>query len=192
MNTGAILPACARPRRRRGAFTLLEVMIVLAILALVLGVGVPALFSTFRREPMRDATKAFMEACHEARAQAILQAAPTELVIRPGDRTLASRTVAAAPAPAAAGPAAAVAAPPPAAAPSAVAATWPEEVGIELLDVNFVELKDAEEARVRFYANGTSDEFTVVLRSSDNQWRKLSLEVTTALADYETDPRKWQ
>jgi prepilin-type N-terminal cleavage/methylation domain-containing protein len=182
----------ARPTGRRGGFTLLELMIVVAILALVLGVGVPTLFSTFRSDPMRDATKAFMEACHDARAQAILQGVATELVIRPGDRTLAIQAVPQAAPSTPFGPAATGETPAPAARSAAFSAHWSEEVTVELLDVNFVELKEADEARVRFYANGTSDEFTVVLRSSDNQWRKLALEVTTALADYETDPRKWQ
>jgi hypothetical protein len=36
---------------------------------------------------------------------------------------------------------------------------------------------------VRFHPNSTSDEFTVVLRSDQEEWRKVSLEVTTALAD---------
>ncbi len=35
---------------------------------------------------------------------------------------------------------------------------------------------------VNFYPNGTCDELTIILRSDQNEWRKLSLEVTTALS----------
>jgi hypothetical protein len=62
-------------------------------------------------------------------------------------------------------------------------ARLPENVGIELLGVNFVELQDAEEARVWFFPNGMSDEFTVVLRSDRDEWRQISLEVVTGLAE---------
>jgi regulation of enolase protein 1 (concanavalin A-like superfamily) len=51
--------------------------------------------------------------------------------------------------------------------------------------VNFVDLKSAPDVRVKFHPNGTSDEFTIVIRSSDEQWRKISLEVTTGLARME-------
>jgi hypothetical protein len=50
------------------------------------------------------------------------------------------------------------------------------------LDINLSEYKDSEWARVRFYPNGTSDEMTVVLHSDRNEWRKITLELTTGLA----------
>jgi len=51
-----------------------------------------------------------------------------------------------------------------------------------MLAVNFVEYKDAGEARVHFYPNGTCDDFTLILRSDQGEWRKISLEVATGLA----------
>ncbi len=63
-----------------------------------------------------------------------------------------------------------------------------DHLSIELLSVNsvnFVNLKDAEVARVRFYPNGTSDEFLMVLHSSDTgELRQITLEAVTALADW--------
>jgi hypothetical protein len=50
------------------------------------------------------------------------------------------------------------------------------------LDINLSEYRESEWARVRFFPNGTSDEMTLVLRSEKNEWRKVSLEVTTGLA----------
>ncbi len=46
-----------------------------------------------------------------------------------------------------------------------------------MLDINLLEYKDEEIARVRFYPNGTCDELTVILQSR-GEWKKLSLEVT--------------
>jgi hypothetical protein len=53
-----------------------------------------------------------------------------------------------------------------------------------MLDINLLEYKDADEARVRFFPNGTSDEMTLVLHDGD-QYRKITLEVTTGLASVE-------
>ena len=61
----------------------------------------------------------------------------------------------------------------------------PEEVGIEELAVNFQLLKDADAVAVRFHPNGTSDEFTVVLRSLQGELRKLSLDPVTGKATYD-------
>jgi len=60
-----------------------------------------------------------------------------------------------------------------------------DHLTIEGLFVNFFNFKDAEVARVRFYPNGTSDEFLMVLHSSDTgELRQITLEAVTALADW--------
>jgi hypothetical protein len=53
---------------------------------------------------------------------------------------------------------------------------------LEMLDVNLTEYKDAEQAQARFFPNGTCDELTIILSSDQNEWYKISLEITTALA----------
>jgi hypothetical protein len=63
-------------------------------------------------------------------------------------------------------------------------AQFDASVGIDMLDINLLEYKDADEARVRFFPNGTSDEMTLVLHDGD-QYRKITLEVTTGLASVE-------
>lgn len=147
-------------------FTLIEIMIVIAIMALVLAVGVPSIFRAAEKDSLRAVVNGIVEACSMARAQAILTGQTQELVIRPLDGTVS--------APGMSDP-----------------VIIPNFVQIELLGVNFVELQTAEEARVRFFPNGTSDEFTIVLRSDKNEWRKISLETVTALADVESDPSKF-
>ena len=53
-----------------------------------------------------------------------------------------------------------------------------------MLDVNFRECKDDEEARVRFYPNGTCDEFTIILHSAANgESKKITLELVTAMPE---------
>ncbi len=72
------------------------------------------------------------------------------------------------------------------------AMTLPETVAIELMEVNFQDAMEWAEARVRFYPNGTSDEFKMILwRADTNERRMLKLEVVTGLADFETDVNKF-
>ena len=167
-------------------------MVVVAILGIVLGMGVPSMFRAMKRAGMRAAVNDVLEACQKARVAAILSGSMVELQILPQSgefKVVAAST----PPPSSqnvldALPAEVAAmAPPPAPAPAIppFSIQLPADIVIELLDVNFVELKDAEDVRVRFRPNGTSDEMTVVLRSRQEEWRKISLEVTTALADME-------
>jgi hypothetical protein len=66
---------------------------------------------------------------------------------------------------------------------SGLGATINESIGIEMLDVNLTEYKDLDFARIRFFPNGTCDEFTLVLHSDKGQWFKIWLEITTGLAN---------
>ena len=50
------------------------------------------------------------------------------------------------------------------------------------MGVNFIQVEKAEEARVHFFSNGTSDEFTILIHSmSDGAIRKVYLDTVTAL-----------
>ncbi len=148
------------------AFTLIEIMIVIAITALVLAVGVPSIFRAAEQNSLRAVVNGIVEACSMARAQAILTGQVQEMVIRPIDGTISAPG-------------------------KSDSVMIPQNVQIELLGVNFVELQTAEEAKVKFYPNGTSDEFTIVLRSDRNEWRKISLDIITAIPDVQTDPSKF-
>jgi prepilin-type N-terminal cleavage/methylation domain-containing protein len=176
--------ACSNLR----AFTLIEVMLVVAIMALVMMIGYPAISDMVHRGPLAQAVRDVMEGCRKARALAILQGRPMELQIYPQDGRLnvapapmdAATSAAALPAHAGAG---AV----PVVAPKntvGFSAQISGEVRLELLDVNFTEYKDQELARVRFYPNGTSDEFTMIM-DEGGEYRKITLEVVTGLASME-------
>jgi prepilin-type N-terminal cleavage/methylation domain-containing protein len=157
-----------------GAFTLIEIMVVVAIFGIVLTMGVPSIYRVFHKESLRTAVNDIVNACNKTRAQAILRGEKTELRLHPREQGLGLGG-AGAPSRAEGG----------AGLPGSPAGRS-DRISLEMLDVNFIEYKEAEEARVRFYANGTCDELTIVLRSDQNEYRKISLECSTGLATVET------
>ncbi len=171
-------------RQRRAAFTLLELMIVLGIIGIMFGVGVPAFVRSHQKRPLQQSVSDLMEGLKQARATAILTGSSADLVFQletrsfsvqkvGGEEVTDSDTRMAN------------------AAPKGFTGHIHEEINIELLAVNFADVLQQEEARVRFRPNGTSDEFTIVLKSSENEYRKISLEIITGLSSMEVDPSKF-
>jgi prepilin-type N-terminal cleavage/methylation domain-containing protein len=176
-------------RRSPSGFTLIELMVVIGIMGILMAIGIPFAVHALHKESLTKAVSDVVEVCSHARARAILQGHMTEVVFHPkeghlevdgggGSSATESGAVVAATASVPSG--------------SGLSAQIPRNLNIEMLDVNLTEYKDAEMARVRFYPNGTCDEFTLILHSDNNQWRKLSLEITTGLVDIETDPMKFK
>ena len=184
-------PVQARASRngRARAFTLVEIMIVVAIIGLFAAAGLPSMIKMFRPDPLKKAINDVIEGCSHARAQAILSGVPMEFVVRAEDGALMVRE-----APrrqkttetsqtveivfGSEAPRTSVAP-----RPNFNSALHPD-VAVQMLDVNFVDHMQAEEAHVRFHPNGTCDDFTIVL-----EWeggiRKLTSEVVTSLLDLE-------
>lgn len=154
-------------------FTLIEIMVVVAIMGVILAAGAPTLYKALHKEGFRKSVSDILEVCSSARARAILQGTITEVVFHPHQRTceVQGGSVGGG---------------------LAHTATVDDSARIEMLDVNLTEYKDAELARVRFFPNGTSDEMTLIMVSDRNEWRKISIEITTGLASLETDPAKWK
>ncbi|MCC7376649.1 MAG: prepilin-type N-terminal cleavage/methylation domain-containing protein [Verrucomicrobiales bacterium] len=182
-------PAPRPPAGSPRGFTLLEVMIVIGIAAMVMAIGIPFVQRTIRRDAVYQAVHIVEEACRNARATAIFKNATTEVVIHPKDKSFgvqAGRN--------------ATGSPPPTRsngepgadktsflghAPKPFSGQLADDVAIEFLDVNFTDFKNEEEARIQFRPNGTSDEFTIVLRIGSLAWRKITLEVVTGLPTLE-------
>jgi prepilin-type N-terminal cleavage/methylation domain-containing protein len=161
-------------------FTLVEIMIVVAIVAIVFAVGAPSFVKVIQKGPMRQAVSDVMEALGHARAQAILRGVPAvfflngegEIRVLPNGNGETESSL----------PAGEAGTRPPR---SAFSAWLDRDIAVTLLEVNFRNQMDAEETRVRFYPNGTCDDFTIVLEGG-GQIRKIWLDPITALADLET------
>jgi prepilin-type N-terminal cleavage/methylation domain-containing protein len=151
-------------------FTLIEIMIVCAVLAIVLTFSIPRFNSARQAEPLNRALKELTEACSHARARAILGGRPTQVVFRPeeGSFSVAGGGGGGAKPGGSQG--------------SGLSGSFDPSLSVEMLDINLREFRQAPMAVVTFYPNGICDELTVVLRSADNEWRKFSLEGTTGLS----------
>ena len=57
-----------------------------------------------------------------------------------------------------------------------------DRVQLQMLDINLSEYRDAEEAHVHFYPNGSCDELTIILQDDHGEQRGVTLEITTSLA----------
>ena len=162
-------------------------MMVVGIIGLVMAIGIPAFVQTTRKDPMRQAVSDLVEACSNARACAILNGAATEIQFAVKQGSFKVVTGAAAQKPG--DPDARLNTKPPEVGKStssvpAFSGQLSESLVVEMLDVNFKEHKDEEHARVRFFPNGTTDEFTIVLRWPEkNQYRKITLDIITGQAD---------
>jgi len=171
------------------AFTLLELMIVVAVMGLILAMGLPIIYRMRHEAPLRKAVRDVVEVCSTARSRAILQSKAVCVVFHPREGAFALEG----------------------AGPSEAAGSGQVQVGIvqgagggtsgqlsdrvaiDMLDVDMTEYKDSEEVKVWFYPNGVCDELTIILHgldASSDPMRAISLEVTTGLASVETDITK--
>ncbi|MCX8107259.1 MAG: prepilin-type N-terminal cleavage/methylation domain-containing protein [Verrucomicrobiae bacterium] len=184
--------------RYAGAFTLFELMIVVALLSIVVSISLPSFLRAVRKSPLKQAMSDLEEACNRARMMAIMEGRPAELVIRAPDGLLQVRPFTEtapveddlpqdrlpAPEPSPAGEqtdlGGLAAVPKPQIGVAPVVFRLPSTVAFRKLVVNLQDMMDTEEARVRFFPNSTCDAFAATLLSEDNEERNITLEITTA------------
>lgn len=187
--SGANAPAAAKRqfglRSFREAFTLMEIMIVVAIMAIVMATGLPLVMKARKREPLNQSTRDIVEVLSNARAFAILQGNTTEVVINPREKRFQVSGGGAGVARQPSSEETTGFVDPSSTAPptdSGLSAQVSERVVLSALGINLVDYSDAEFARVRFYPNGTCDELLLVLTGDNGDQNGVSLEVTTSLA----------
>ena len=151
-------------RKFLGAFTLIELMVVVAIIGLIAAMGLPSLMKAFEKDGMRKAVSDLTEVCASARAKAIFANATVAVVFHPGEKTFACEGGG-----------------PGKGSTYVSSSKLPDTVDFAMLDINLQDFGASEWARVRFFGNGTSDEMTVVLHDR-LEWKKITLEFSTGLA----------
>src|ERR1035437_160168 len=174
------------------AFTLIEIMIVVAIMGIVMTMSVPIVYKVWRKAPMREAVKNIVEVCSHARARAIMQGVVTEVVFHPKQNWVGLAGTGSTTRSAGEGvvtPGAST----PTTLGAGLSAQLPEGIIIETLDINMsgVEYNDADEARIHFYPNGISDEMRMILFDGRDRMG-IELEITTGLASVVPNPlQEW-
>ncbi len=167
---------------RSAGFTLIELMVVVGIMGIIMTMSIPMVHKLWHKAPMIKAIRDVTDVLSRARARAIMQNLPADVIFNPRERIM-QVSGGAAPAPATNSSFSEFGvpgtAPPP---PTGTSATLDSSIIIEMLDINLTEYKDADVAHARFYPDGTCDELTIVLHSDKGEWYKIALEITTSLA----------
>jgi prepilin-type N-terminal cleavage/methylation domain-containing protein len=173
MKTPVVKKISRWPRRNMRmpgqAFTLVEIMIVVAIIGLIAAMGIPALLAAVQKEGMRKAVSDLQDVCSEARAQAIFHNQTVSVIFHPQERRFEMENVttnAAAAKDLSSG--------------KVTAAVLPAGIDFALLDINLMDFVESDVSRVRFFPNGTCDEMTVVLHGNGD-FEKMSLEFSTGI-----------
>lgn len=197
---------CRRPGTSRPhGFTLLELMIVLGIAAILMTMTIPFVGGILNDRPVVKTTNDILDVLSQARAQAILKGKPAVVRIFPRQgvfKALPAGVYVEKADPAALEATAALTPSLPED-PAAVShsdldsgnavatAVLPEDIVLEMVDINFVSRKDDELAEAFFYPNGTCDALTIVFQRGSDQWRLIRVDILTGMAEFETDPKKF-
>jgi len=177
----APVPASRRsPLAYSLGFTLIELMLAISIAAIVMAIGLPGWIKALKKEGLRKAVSDVVEGCSHARAQAILKSVPMEFVLRAEDGSISVQ-------PARLPRGEGVGDDPSGGSSSGAnfSGQLPSDVGVKLIYVNFQDKMELPEARVRFFPNGTCDEFTVILFSPSGE-KKISADIITGLTEVDT------
>ena len=146
----------------RSAFTLIEIMVVIAIIGLVAAMGLPNIIKAVQKEGMRKAVSDFQDVCFNARERAIISKQKTSVLIHPSEGDFSVDGAAAG-----------------SASQGKVAASkLPDSIKFALLDIFRQNYLQSDWARIFFYPDGTCDE-TVVVFLGRGESEKITLDYAT-------------
>ncbi|HEU6447752.1 MAG TPA: type II secretion system protein [Verrucomicrobiae bacterium] len=178
----------------RGAFTLIEIMVVVAIIGLIAAMGIPSIVSSVQKEGMRKAVSDFKDVCAEARREAIFKNQAMAVIIDPAKGTF---SVTSAPADESASAqtnnpnAAADTAPVPSSS-STQSSSWekmtsgqlPDGFQFEMVARSRQDFTDYEWVKFCFYPNGTADEaFVIILDKNGIGRSRINIDFATGIAE---------
>jgi prepilin-type N-terminal cleavage/methylation domain-containing protein len=158
------------PRQQTSAtaFTLIEIMVVVAIIGLMAAIGMPSIMRALQKDGMRKALNDVQDVCFTARQGAIVGKQTTSVMFFPQQGRFGVEGVSAQ---------------------SSVTTTnahsgkvtgssLPDGIHFAMLDIFHKDYAESDWARVYFYPDGTSDEAVIVL-TGRGQTEKITLDYVT-------------
>jgi prepilin-type N-terminal cleavage/methylation domain-containing protein len=147
--------------KSRRAFTLIEIMVVVAIIGLIAAMGVPSMVKVLQKDGMRKALGDLEDVCFSARQQAIFSRQKTAVLFIPAEGSFSVEGGGGGPKNG-----------------KVTSSKLPDGIHFAMLDIFRQDYAGSEWARVFFYPDGTSDE-TVIVLVGRGESEKVTLDYAT-------------
>ncbi len=151
-----------RPPSLAAGFTLIELMVVIAIIGLVAAMGMPSIIHAVQKDGMRKALGDVQDVCFTARERAIFGKQKTSVLIHPQDGSFSVDGAAAGSSSHG----------------KVAASTLPDSIKFAMLDIFRQDYVESDWARIFFYPDGTCDE-TVMVLMGRGESKKITLDYAT-------------